>query len=274
MATRGQFPNLPFENFFRINASPLGVLAVLNADRAVLHLNALLRQDLKLVKVGVGVTQRSRSLKPTRNDTDSFLKLSDTLQMQFCEMADAWLKCNKNLRAPEANALYKTISEFLKTNPPVLTPKVPTALSFHDDKFRGVDREISRQLGWLSLCLVASDWSGDLYRCRRCKKFFVRRRPAQTADPRCSRECRRSLVESKKKFRQRRRAHSLRVRVAQHAFNELAKRPRASRPANPELFVAVAVSSLLHLAKPITRWSISRWIHNGEIIVPWQSSKR
>lgn len=280
MAKRKHFPGLPFGNTFLLSTSPAEVLSILNGDEA-----SLLRRVESsfafaeantvrlLAQAGAGLSAQLRAVQATVN-YKHHLAVANTLKRQFREIADSWMDCGKQLDAPGTKALYEKVEKFLASHPLILFsgPLVPPSLCFPDGTLRGMRHEIDRQLGWMSLCLVASTWSGDLYRCPRCTKFFVRKRAGQAVKPRCSRKCRRASVESEKKGHQRASKHLRMVKAAREGISELAKLPTGKRPVNWEAVVAEKVLRRLRLPKPITQRSITRWWHNDEIQSPSESS--
>ena len=173
-----------------------------------------------------------------------------------------------------ARELNEQIDSFLKRSPPMLAPAFPLALSFTTPDVTSPRKQMDHRLGWLCLCLVASTWSPDLFRCPRCEKFFVRKRPTKGAEPRCSRECSRADAESEKKADQRKAKHKRYVEAAQEVLDALEKLPRAERPRAWEALVADKVSQRLGLSKAITKWSITRWHSEGEINPPWEPRLR
>lgn len=209
------------------------------------------------------------SLRAVESEEDR--EIAHKVGTEFREIAKQWIKCGKKIQVKSARELNGKIDSFLRQNSPVLSRVFP-GISFTTPDVTSPRKRMDHRLGWLCLCLVASAWSSDLFRCPRCEKFFLRKKLTKAAEPRCSRECRRADAESEKKANQRKAKHSDCIEAAQLVLDELARLPPEERPAPWEPFVADKVSR--RRSTPITKWSITRWHNRGEINPPWEPHLR
>ncbi len=281
---RQHHPDLPVANLFRLFTAPNEVLSVLNGEddsrwvrnlsnAATLRATVLQAEARKASKSERLRALSAMNLRVVESDEDR--EIADKVGTEFREIAKLWIKCGKKIQVKSARELNGKIDSFLRQNLPVLSPVFPLGISFTTPDVTSPRKRMDHRLGWLCLCLVASTWSSDLFRCPRCEKFFPRKR---TLCKRPSRDVVASAEEPMLKAKRRpinaRQSIRICIEAAQLVLDELARLPREERPAPWEPFVADKVSRRPGVSKPITKWSITRWHNRGEINPPWEPHLR